>query len=923
MKKHLLSLLLMLLILALLFPTALAAGSTEEIGSLSGSEEVTAAAVAGDFAWTLSGGVLTISGNGDMPSYNSGSAPWYNDRNTITKVIVTQGITCVGNYAFYNCSNLTNASLPTGLTSIGNSAFADCKALPSITIPDAVLTIKSWAFSGCTELTHVDLPLGLETIQGHAFQGCAKLTGVELPYNLKSLYCTAFQGCKALTSIEIPASLTDVPYYYTSLDSYSSYNYGPFYNSGLKNVSFENGTTKIAKNLFRDCASLNEITLVNSIKTIEENAFYQCTGLTSVRLSTSLTSIGNSAFADCKALPSITIPDAVLTIKSWAFSGCTELTHVDLPLGLETIQGHAFQGCAKLTGVELPYNLKSLYCTAFQGCKALTSIEIPASLTDVPYYYTSLDSYSSYNYGPFYNSGLKEISFQNGVTTILPLLFEGCAFEELYIPDGITTIGTNAFQNCGKLAELTLSDGVATVNNYAFYNCQALTTVNMADSVTKLGMNVFQNCAILTDVTMSKNLSSIGADCFNGCSELKNIWIPASLNSVTYNNSDSNNGPFKGSGLESFELETRSTKIPARLFYGVTYLREVTIPASIASVGELAFGACSRIERLKFTGNAPTISSNAFNGVTTNAYYPAGDNTWTASAQQNYGGTLTWFSYVKVNAPVITGELVNSKPYLYWEAVPGSATYEIYRSFFPHRAYYKLKSTADNSCTDTRGIEDYRTYYYKVLALDEDGNTSEYSNIVSVTVVPEGATAPVITTQPASKLGTAGAVTTFSVDVEGGGLNYQWYYKSPTMSTWNKAPAGRAADYNLTVENRHNGYRYYCEVSNVIGSVLTDVVTLAVPGDPDFVLPASLTTIETEAFSGGAFRFVQAGGSLTQIKSKAFANCPNLTYIELPASVKTIATDAFGSRTELTIIGTAGSKAETFANSKGFTFLTR
>ena len=106
------------------------------------------------------------------------------------------------------------------------------------------------------------------------------------------------------------------------------------------------------------------------------------------------------------------------------------------------------------------------------------------------------------------------------------------------------------------------------------------------------------------------------AMCFNGCSELRSIWIPASLQNVYYLNIyGAENGPFNGSGLESFEMEKGSTVIPARLFYGAANLTEVTIPASVTSVGDIAFKGCSRLNRVKFGGNAPAISDSAFSGI--------------------------------------------------------------------------------------------------------------------------------------------------------------------------------------------------------------------------------------------------------------------------------------------------------------------
>jgi len=873
---------------------------------------------AADYAWDLTDGVLTISGNGDMPSYNTSyRPPWYADRGSIVRVKVQPGITTIGTYAFKDCTNITSVSLPSGLTLIDEQAFSYCQSLQSIALPGTLRTIKHYAFEG-TGLTQIEFSFGLNTIWHHAFYNCPKLKSVVLPGSLQTLYCTAFEGCKALTSIEIPASLTSVPRQ-SNTASYSTYLNSPFYNTGLTQVTFESGTTKIPDNLFLNCGQLEEITLPNTVTSIGVMSFSGCPKLCDVRLSTKLTEIGREAFSYCPSLERITIPDTVRTIREYAFVGCTGLTHVDLPFGLETLWHHAFYNCTNLKTVVLPDSLKTLYCTAFEGCKALTSIEIPASLTSVPRQ-SNTASYYTYLNGPFCNSGLTEFSFREGCVTIAPYLFEGCPFEELSIPEGITTIGDGAFANCKKLTELDFSDTVTTVRNGAFSGCPALTIVNMADSVTSLGMYVFQGCSALTDVTMSQNLSSIGAQCFNRCTELQSIWIPASLHTVTYAGNNQYDGPFNGSGLESFEMEKGSAVIPARLFYGAANLTEITVPASVTSVGDIAFQGCSRLSRVKFGGDAPAISGSAFSGVTANAYYPQGNGTWTEDVQKNYGGTLTWYSYIKVDAPVITGELVDGYPVIKWDAVPRAASYEVYRSNFPQRAYFKYKTTADTSYTNNTRIEDYRTYYYKILALDEDGNTSEYSNIVSVTIIPADASAPKITVQPYSTVAEDGGKLSFTITAEGGGLSFQWYSKAPTASEWSKITSARSDTCSLTASKANAGFRYRCEVSNIIGSLFSDEAVLIMTGAPDFVLPSALTAIEREAFTGGAFRYVQAGNALTAIGSKAFAGCPNLLYIALPQTVETIAKDAFGSADTLTIIGVRGSYAESFAKENGFSF---
>ena len=106
-------------------------------------------------SWDLEGTVLTVSGMGDMAGYpDVEDAPWMERRPILTKIVISAGVTGVGENAFYGCPQLTAVELPEGLTSIGVGAFADCKSLTEVTIPESVLVIGADAFSGCglTEL---------------------------------------------------------------------------------------------------------------------------------------------------------------------------------------------------------------------------------------------------------------------------------------------------------------------------------------------------------------------------------------------------------------------------------------------------------------------------------------------------------------------------------------------------------------------------------------------------------------------------------------------------------------------------------------------------------------------------------------------------------------------------------------------------
>ncbi len=118
-------------------------------------------------------------------------------------VVIPEGITEIGDWAFSNCTGLTSVTIPEGVTEIGGSVFYGCTSLSSVTIPEGVTEIRSWSFFGCTDLTSVIIPEGVTKIGGCAFGGCTNLQSVMIPESVMEIGEVAFQGCKNLKSVTI------------------------------------------------------------------------------------------------------------------------------------------------------------------------------------------------------------------------------------------------------------------------------------------------------------------------------------------------------------------------------------------------------------------------------------------------------------------------------------------------------------------------------------------------------------------------------------------------------------------------------------------------------------------------------------------------------------------------------------------------
>jgi hypothetical protein len=159
--------------------------------------------------WTLSEGVLTLSptnGSTSMHNYDSsgaGSAPWSASANrlSISEVVVKDGITSIGNYAFFSCYSLKSMSIQGNVTSIGDGAFMYCYALSSITIPGGVTTIANFVFYGCHALSSVTFLGNVTTIGAYAFTDCSSLASFDVPSTVTTIVAYAFTDCYSLSEV--------------------------------------------------------------------------------------------------------------------------------------------------------------------------------------------------------------------------------------------------------------------------------------------------------------------------------------------------------------------------------------------------------------------------------------------------------------------------------------------------------------------------------------------------------------------------------------------------------------------------------------------------------------------------------------------------------------------------------------------------
>ena len=538
----------------------------------------------------------------------------------LKKITFEEGATEVSNGLFRGCTGLEEINIPDGVTKIESSSFEDCINLVSVNISDSVIKIENEAFAGCEKIESINIPDSVTEIGESTFANCSKLSNVKLSKNLEYMGGRAFGSCEKITQIEIPKSLDNC-----GNSGYASY-HGPFGAcSGLKKITFEEGTTEISSGLFRGCTGLEEINIPNSVTEIESSSFEDCINLVSVNIPDSVIKIGNEAFAGCKKIESINIPDSVTEIGGSTFANCSKLSNVKLSKNLEYMGGRAFGSCEKITQIEIPKSLdncgnsgyasyhgpfgacsglkkiifeegtKEISNNLFRGCTGLEEISIPASVIKIERY-TFADC-----------TNLKNVYFSNGVKNVENNAFTNCtSLTKVNIPDTVDSIGNSAFSGCTNLIEVHLPDKLKETASDTFSGCKKLTTINFPSTLTTIGDSAFSGCESLTEAILPSGVEKIGSNAFKNCKAMKKAVVPDTVSSI-------GSSAFYGcEALTDITLGSKLKKIESQTFYGCTVLPSIVLPYNVTTIGDSAFVNCTKLTQITVPRNTTSIASNAF-----------------------------------------------------------------------------------------------------------------------------------------------------------------------------------------------------------------------------------------------------------------------------------------------------------------------
>ena len=512
----------------------------------------------------------------------------------LKSVTLGDGITEIGEKAFFVCGGLESVSMTTSVQNIGSNAFgytsdelsfqidasSGSKAISDnlfkgikmkyVTLDDAITGIGVSAFQNCSELTEVRIPSHVFVIKEAAFKECTHLNKVTMSTTLEFIEGEAFTNNLDMTFyIEPTATKTTIGGKYSDGTSIT-----PFVNSlGLVAVEVMEGVTAIEKSAFSSSQSIWKVTLPSTVKTIGNNAF-SGSSISEIVLEEGLESIGWQAFCGCKNLVSVSIPSSVTYIDNGAFQDCTSLVEAILPAGLEFVGAQLFKNSG-LSHISIPASVTKIWNEAFAGCTDLrdvtleqddpTKIEIDSTTGDpfpaphsginlnVPFW--SKDVYSADSYwGGFRIVSSAMFTVDNMVYWVQPntdvpfaLLHHPVASSlvtgEVTIPAEITVHGQsfqvtgiagNAFKDCSNLTGIKLNTALESVISGAFDGLEDIViTINPYGDQTTVKPEMFKDYYATGSFTvvLGEGITKVGDKAFNNCENLKALYLPASLES--------------------------------------------------------------------------------------------------------------------------------------------------------------------------------------------------------------------------------------------------------------------------------------------------------------------------------------------------------------------------------------------------------
>lgn len=636
-------------------------------------------------------GTLTIYGSGAMYDYpTSEDDSWWMDwalpwksYEAISRIVVAEGITHIGAYAFYCTDNATALSLPSSLISIGRAALCGFGGT-EIVVPDKVTCIDNFAFNGCDNLKTITLPAGLQNI-GICFIECDALKTINFGGTMEqwlvcgggqstfptttsvvcqgggTLYRSGTCGDNLTWDLDNNGNLiilgTGDMYDLAYDDESGSYTL-PWveYRSMIRRVEIGSGVTRIGAWAFED-TNITSLTIPGSVTAIGDYGVSN-RYLAELTLNEGLRSIGKGAFSGNKRLTTLTIPDGVTTIGEEAFAHCwtqlpksdsfTGLTTVTIPGSVTSIGKDAFADNQLLAtvnfgGTQEQWNAAGGKNAGVPSSATFHCVKVVANGkcgTGVKWSLASngvltitgtgkgiMKDYAEGSRKPWESKGdVKQIIICEGVTHIGDHAFVNSPATRVSLPESLTSIGTRAFAGAAITA-MTIPGSVTTIGVEVFWGCSDLTSLTIRDGVTAIE-SAFGKCTGLTELVLPDSVTTIGTQAFYRCTGLRTVTLSKNLTSIGY-----------------------------MAFSGCTGLTDLVFPDSLKEIDQEAFRYCSGLNSISLGTGLTTIGRMAFDGCDPTAVdYRGTQKEWRSIAIGNKNDCLSRVTCIKLGVIVTDGD---------------------------------------------------------------------------------------------------------------------------------------------------------------------------------------------------------------------------------------------------------------------------